>query len=483
MAAGAALLPRALGAQSDQEQLPNIVVILADDMGVGDPQCYNPDSLVSTPNMDRLAREGLMAEHAYCPDAICTPTRYSLLTGQYCWRAGFESSVLANWEPPLIAEDRLTLPGLLKQAGYRTGGFGKWHLGGTYQTTDGKRPAGYGKWGSKGMGANIDFTKPVQGGPTDRGFDRWWGFICASEAVILDQATATALMPGKDHLPAAPSAQNLERISVMEFLPATTKRAVQFVEENAGGDAPFFMYYAPYVPHTPLAVAPEFRGKTEAGEYGDYVHELDHYIGVLLKSLEERGVLDDTLVVFASDNGSNFTHTGDGHHPNAPFRGRKKEVYEGGVRTPLIARWPGHIQAGSRTDQLMGLIDLPATCAALTGQELPPDAAEDSFNMLPALLGQATEPIRESIVVKSRADLMGVRRGKWKYIDGQGGGRWKPRREFDHPVQLYDLSVDPHEDNNLYGEHPAKAAELKNLLSEIREADGTRLWATPQRTQ
>jgi arylsulfatase A-like enzyme len=324
------------------------------------------------------------------------------------------------------------------------------------------------------MGANIDFTQPVQGGPTDRGFDRWWGFSCATEAIILDQARPAALMPGKDHLPAAPAAQKLERITVAEFLPATTQRAVEFVEKNAGSDEPFFMYYSPYVPHTPLAVAPEFRGKTEAGEYGDYVHELDHYIGLLLRSLEEQGVLDDTLIILASDNGSNFTHTGDGHQPNAPFRGRKKEAYEGGVRTPLIARWPGHIEAGSRTDQVMALIDLPATCAALTGQTLPDDAAEDSFNMLPALLGEAEGPIRESVVVKSRARLMGVRRGKWKYIDGQGGGRGRPRRQFEHPVQLYDLSVDPHEDNNLYGEHPGKAAELKNLMQDIRQAGRTR---------
>ena len=449
------------GAAARVAAKPNIVVILADDLGYGDLGCYNAGSKVPTPNLDRLAREGTRFTQAYCPVAVCTPSRYALMTGRYPWRSWKKSGVLANWERPVIEDGRLTLPGLLRQAGYATAGFGKWHLGATYATTDGKPPAGVGRFKSDRTGANVDIGKPITGGPTAHGLDRWYGFVCASEMLVFEQDRAAALLSHDLYAPpAVPGADALPKVMVGEMLALVTDKSVAYVEERAAHkDQPFFLYYAPYVPHIPLSVGEKFRGATRAGEYGDYVHQLDHEVGRLLAALDEAGVADDTLVLFASDNGSEFLNTGDGHRPNAPLRGRKHGVYEGGVRTPLLARWPGRVPAGAARDQIVALNDVLATTAALLGMTLPAGAGEDSVSLAPTLLGrEAVQPGRTEVVVQASAPRYALRRGRWKFV--------QPEKKGGSP-ELYDLQTDPGETRDLAAKHPQLVDELRARLREI----------------
>lgn len=471
-----------------QSAKPNILLILADDLGYGDLPCYNPQSQVPTPNLDRLAAGGIRFSDAYCPVAVCSPTRYSLMTGRYSWKSWKPSGVMANYEPSMIEEGRLTLPRLLQESGYVTAGLGKWHLGATFPTLDGQPPAGYGKFRADNNGANLDLTQPVRGGPLSHGFDSWHGFSCASECWILTDNQITGAI-GHDlyTIDSAKNAEHIKRVPLADFLPDITQKGLDFLEEQAAkpDGKPFFLYFAPYVPHIPLAVSPAYRGRTEAGLYGDYVHELDHYLGQLLDALDRLGLSENTLVLFASDNGSQFLSTSrnqdaaqasnsladvqaadpTAHRPNSPLRGTKWTVWEGGVRTPFLARWPGHIPAGKVSNELFALNDLLATIAALTGYELPADAGEDSFNLLPALLGG--KGTRKSVVVQASGKVWGLRSGKWKFI---GEGNYKPAQPGDPPGELYDLKADPAESTNLYEKKPKVAARMRKQLQQLLAA-------------
>lgn len=448
---------------------PNIVVIFADDLGYGDLGCYQTGSKVPTPHLDRLAAGGMRFTQAYCPDAVCTPSRYAMMTGRYYFRATKNSGVLANWEGAAIEPARLTLPKLLQQAGYRTAGIGKWHLGAKYTTLDGKAAVGRGQFKSARTGVNLDLRQPILHGPTARGFDTWYGFVCASETLIFQQDRPVAWLQSIYPRIEAPGAERLEAIPVADYLPRITTAAVDFVKQAAGpaktGEKPFFLYFAPYVPHIPLAVAEDFRGKTAAGEYGDYVAELDHYVGQVLAALDEHGVADNTLVLFASDNGSQWPDSGEGHRPNGPLRGTKWQIYEGGVRTPLIARWPGRIAAGAATDELAALTDILATCAAVSGQALPAEYAEDSLDLSPILLGQKFDaPLRKEVVSRASSGDFALRQGPWKYIATKSGDR----------AALYHLADDPGETKDVLAANPEIAAQLKSRLIELKEGTPTR---------
>ncbi len=471
---GGVLPATSVSAAEPPVRKPNIIMLFADDLGYGDLQCFNPDSKVPTPNLDRLAEQGIRFTNAYCPDAVCSPSRYALMTGRYALRLWDRSGVLANWEGPMIEDGRMTIASLLQQAGYTTGGFGKWHLGATYHTLDGKKPAGQGKFTSKSTGGNLDLGKPIEDGPAERGFDRWWGFVCASESLVFDQDKAVARIDVYEP-PAAPGVEQLETIPIAEYLPRTTEKTLEFIREQARlqqearaagqEEKPFFAYYSAYVPHIPLAVAEEFKGRTKGGDYGDYVHELDHYIGVILAELDSTGLADNTLVLFASDNGSQFEHgTGEGHRPNGKLRGRKHNIYEGGVRTPFIARWPGQIPANTTSEQLASLTDLIATFAAITGQTLPRNAGEDSFNLLPLMRNPGLdEPIRDHVI--NRYHRHAIRIGDWKYITaGQNVG-----------TELFNLKEDVGETKNLHDQYPERAAQMKARLEELIAAKRSRL--------
>jgi arylsulfatase A len=453
---------------ADAGRRPNIVLILADDLGWGDLPCYNPDSKITTPNLDMLASGGIRFTQAYCPVSVCSPTRYSLMTGRYPWRSWKKNGVLANWERHMIQDGQLTLPSMLRQAGYTTVGYGKWHLGARYKTLDGEKPVGLGKFKSKGTGSNIDLSAPIAGGPVDFGFDQWFGFICASEMLVFQgNHAATLLSHSLYEPPPIPGVEKLARTTVADLLHIITENSIAWMRDRAAkhNPAPFFFYYAPYVPHIPLAVGSEYQGRTKAGEYGDYVHQLDHEVGRLLQELDETGFAANTMVIFASDNGSQFNATGEGHHPNGGLRGVKGQIHEGGVRTPLIVRWPGHVPAGTVSSELVALTDMMATLAALNGQKLPENAANDSYNILPLLLGEKpAEPIRSEVLVQSAPGQHGLRQGKWKYIQATRKAG----------AELYDLEADPAEQRNLLDESPEVAsklqARLKYLLAGKRTA-------------
>ncbi|MEM6845313.1 MAG: arylsulfatase [Bacteroidota bacterium] len=465
--------------------LPNVVIILADDLGYGDLQSYNSASLILTPNLDRLAEKGIRLTNAYCPVAVCSPSRYSLMTGRYSFRSWKKNGVMANYEPSLIEDGIVTLPEMLQNTGYTTAGFGKWHLGTTFPTLDKKKPAGYGKFRADSNGANLDLSKPVTDGPLDHGFDYWLGFSCASECWILENNKVAAVI---DHdlytTEATPNAEKLPKYMLEEYTPFITGHTLEFLKKQASTNAPFFLYFAPYVPHIPLAVSEPFQNTTEAGLYGDYVHELDYYVGKILDALDSLAFTDNTIVLFASDNGSQFTMTAKGmslenaqnnpdtqlegqsydkvHHPNGKLRGTKWTVWEGGVRTPFIARWPNHFSAGSVSRDLFALNDVLATLAAVVDYDLPENSAQDSYNLLPLLLGEG-EGIRKSVIVKASNNTYGLRQGKWKYVEG----------ENDQPPQLYDLSVDEAETNDVLPEHPVVAQEMAKQLAEILNSGQT----------
>jgi len=467
---------------------PNILLILADDLGYGDLGCYQSASKVPTPNLDRLAAEGIRFTNAYCPVSVCTPTRYSLMTGRYPWRSSKKSGVLGNYEPSMIEKGRMTLPKMLREAGYETAGFGKWHLGTTFPTTDGKSPVGYGKFRDDNNGANLDFTKPVTDGPTEHGFDHWLGFSCASECWILrDDRVMGAIIHDLYTIEAAPGIDQLQRIPLADYLPFITEKSIDFIKTRTEkkDEKPFFLYFAPYAPHIPLTVSPDFIGKTHAGVYADYVHELDYYIGQLLATLDRLGLSDNTLVLFASDNGSQFLSTSpeddakqvsnsplnvvkdipmNAHRPNFPFRGTKWTIFEGGLRTPLIARWPEHFPKGETSDQLIVLNDIMPTIATLIGKNLPSNSAEDGFSLLPAFYGKKIKKgARESVVLQSSDNVFGIRWDKWKYIDGSSV-------PSNSPIQkLYDLSVDPGETQNLFKVEPNVVSKMQEKLYKIRQ--------------
>lgn len=462
--------------------LPNIVLILADDLGYGDLVSYNPNSLIPTPNLDRLASEGIRLTNAYCPVSVCSPSRYALMTGTYPFRSWKKSGVLSNYEPSMMADGQLTLPSMLQKSGYTTAGFGKWHLGATFPTLDGEKPAGYGKFRAEDNGANIDLKKTISDGPVAHGFEHWFGFSCASECWVMDGNTiVAALQHDFYNIESATQKDHIEAIPSDEYLKMLTEKSTRFLEEHHSSKTqnPFFLYFAPYVPHIPLSVSNEFQGATKAGLYGDYVYELDTHIGDLLNTLDSLQQSKNTIVLFASDNGSQFEMTGnhidlanasnspkdvvkkgaspDEHHPNGDLKGTKWTIWEGGVRTPFIARWPGKFPIGAQSDQLFALNDVMATLSDIVGFELPADAAVDSYDQLSVLMGEDRN-IRESVVVQSSKNGLGIRKGSWKYI--------APDNEHNEG-QLYNLEEDRSESVNRYNEYPELVQSMKNELKEI----------------
>jgi len=500
LAAAACGIPRATADDlGSGERPPNILLILADDLGYGDVGCYNPEAKAPTPNLDRLAGEGLRFTDAHSPATVCTPTRYSLLTGRMSFRTGKYIVFTGAGGPCLIDEGRLTLPGMLRDQGYATACSGKWHVGMTFFDAEG---APIHKGGLEAV-QRIDYSRPIPDGPIHRGFDRFFGTVCCPTTDwlyayidgdrvpvppvgVVDRGPLPKHPYSRDNRPGmiAPDF-DLEEVDVV-FLDKSREFLRRHVDERP--EQPFFLFHSTQAVHLPSFPGDAFKGKTEAGPHGDFLFELDWVVGELLKTLDELGVADDTLVLFSSDNGPETTTTvhmrQDHQHDGArPWRGMKRDHWEGGHRVPLIARWPGKIAAGGTTDQLTSLTDVMATCAAVAGATLPDDAAEDSFDMLPVLLGtQGEEAVRPFLLQQAFGRQLAIRRGAWKYLDhrGSGGNNYQksaklkpyalPDSAPDAPAQLYDLAVDPGETRNLYHEHPEIVQELKAKLEELRTA-------------
>lgn len=464
----------ALNAKSNDR--PNIVCILADDMGYGDVGALNPDCKIKTPNLDRLAAGGMTFTDAHSSSSVCTPTRYGLLTGRYNWRSRLKSGVLYGYDRRLIEPDRMTVPLLLKAQGYHTACVGKWHLGWDWPTFDGGIADG-----NKDAN-NIDFTKPISNGPTGVGFDYFFGiaasldmppYVYVENDRCTDQPTATI---GKQEFGRA--GLSVPGMTAAQVLPDLTAKSVEYIRSRTADKEtarPFFLYFPLPAPHTPIAPTKAWQGKSGISKYLDFVMQVDDTVGQIMKAVDTAGVTDNTLFIFTADNGcSPAANIGQmhkaGHRPNYHFRGHKADIYDGGHRVPFIARWPARVKPGSTTDQVACLTDLMATCADITGQALPENAAEDSVSMLPALLGTATNPLREAVVHHSINGTFSIRRGDWKLELCPGSGGWSfprpgsPAEKNLPPLQLYNLKHDISETTNLHTKHPDVVDELTELL-------------------
>jgi len=459
---------------------PNIVLILADDMGYGDPHCFNPQSQIATPNIDRLALEGIRFMDAHAPGPLCHPSRYGIVTGRYPFRTD-----VSKWPTqPLIRKGEVTIATLLRSQGYQTAMVGKWHLG--FQENG--------------------YAKPLSGGPVDHGFNTFFGTRASTDIppyfwIRADQA----VKPPTGHIAAAKSEDWSPIQGVYcrageiapeyvhpEVLPRLTDEAVKLVQSHQGKTQPLMLYLALTAPHTPWLPAPEFLGKSSAGLYGDFVQMVDAEIGRLLAALDGAGMTQDTLLIFASDNGPVWYPANAqrfGHDSAGGFRGMKSDAWEGGHRLPFIVRWPGRVKAGSESKQTICFTDLLATFADVCGVNLPDGAGPDSFSFLPVLLGKQPEnkPIRGPIVMQAGStDAMMIRSGHWKFINQLGsGGFTKPSKikpgPSDPPGQLYDLSKDPGETTNLYSTRPEIVARLTSEMNKIVAAEQSRAPTLPSK--
>lgn len=450
---------------------PNIIYILADDLGYGDVSSFNPDAAWKTTHIDRIAAEGMSFTDAHTGSSVCTPTRYGVLTGRYAWRSRLKEGVLWSWDEPLIEPSEMTIGKLLQKHGYKTACTGKWHLGLGWQyhqdNTD-----------------SVDFSKPLSGGPTTLGFDYFFG-ITAS----LDIPPYVWI---ENNLPTRIPTQYTENKSDMgwwrrgltstdfdheQVLPVLTKKAVAFIDNHMeiNQDQPFFLYFPLPAPHTPILPTDEFKGKSGANLYGDFMLQVDWTVGEILKALDQHGINEETIVIFTSDNGcspqAGFEELATfGHDPSYTFRGAKADIFEGGHHVPFVVRWPGKIAPGSVSKQVICLTDLLATAAAIVGDTLNAMDGVDSYNLLPALFEETGRQIREATIHHSGNGSFAIRKGEWKLIMCPGSGGWsdpKPGSAEEAklpPFQLYNLESDIEETQNLVNEYPDVANELQLLL-------------------
>lgn len=457
---------------------PNIIYILADDLGYGDLRCLNPAGKIPTPHLDQLCAEGMHFTDAHSFSAVCTPSRYSILTGRYSPRSRKKRSVIDGLGAPLIQPERMTVASLLKEHGYNTACIGKWHIGKNWPLKGGGFSA------SKKDAPKLDLTQPIQNGPTTLGFDYFYG-ISASAGMLPHAFIENDRIIGGPIVERKPEGTKRKgpgtpEYEIVDLLPAFTQKTISTIREQAANKCPFFIYFSLNSPHAPIAPSQQFKGKSGLNEYADFVMQTDWAIGQVMAALKSLGIDRNTLVVFTSDNGcsrrADFeTLAKAGHNPNYQFRGSKSDIFEGGHRVPFIVRWPGTIQPGSRSDALVCQTDLLATCAELLGTQLPDNAGEDSLSMLPVLLGQK-KAYRNDIVHHSIDGSFAIRRGDWKLILCPGSGGWG-HPTLKHPEidqmprhQLYNLKEDIGEQNNLQAEYPEMVRELTTLLEKQMSA-------------
>ena len=452
-------------------ETPNVVYILADDLGYGDVHALNIKSSIPTPNMDRLAGEGMTFTDAHSGSAVCTPTRYGILTGRYCWRSRVKRGVLNGYSKHLIEPDRITVADLFKQAGYATACIGKWHLGMDMPS----HPKGQQYLGGE---------DPIKNGPRSIGFDTFYGvsasldmppYVFIEDEHFEEMTTTNFQTRG---FPAysrggkmAPGFRHEDGLDIL------TKKATDYIKAQDG--KPFFLYFPMTAPHKPVLPHPRFRGKTSLGPYGDFIVQVDWTVGQVLNTLDELGLVDDTLVILTSDNGS-FMYRATGgnedhvsnekvqayhpekHAPNHVFRGTKTDVWEGGHRVPFLVRWPKVVESGSESAETICLTDLFATVADLTGREI--DRAvegEDSFSFL-SLLSRKGSYAREPVINHSISGMFAIRMGEWKLVLGTGsGGRQTPTgKRFQGPYPLYNLASDISEITDVASDEPEKAQAM-----------------------
>lgn len=472
---------------------PNIVVILSDDFGYGSAGCYGADpNLVQTPSLDRLAKEGRRFTDANTTSSVCSPTRYSVLTGRYCWRTSLKHEVLGTFSPLHIEPGRLNMASLLKKHGYSTAAVGKWHLG--YGTADDSP-----KW-------RTDYSKELTPGPLDIGFDYHFSvpsnhgdltgvyvenrrvYGLGDKSVIANapedfQDTYTAEDMENPQSAKAILQLDAPRRKAVRVMKVITDKASDWLRQQPK-EQPFFLYFTPVAVHNPVTPDTDLAGKSKAGPFGDWIHELDRSVGRILTTLDEIGATENTLVLFTSDNGGvnkpeitrlhQTTAIQAGLAVNGTWRGGKHDVWEGGFRVPFLVRWPGHTPAGSVSHSTISLADILATTAAIVGEPLPvvSQGAEDSRNFLPALSAEPATPVRDDIILHSADGVFAIRQGKWKWIEGVPVDDIKPgsrkAHAAQHRAQLYDLETDPGETKDVSAEHPEIVAQLTTLLNRYR---------------
>ncbi len=482
---------------------PNIVFILCDDLGIGDVRCFNPASKIATPQLDQLAAQGMRFTDAHTTSAVCSPTRYSLLTGRYNWRSRLQKGVLGGLSPRLIEPGRLTVAQFLHDHGYHTAAIGKWHVGMDWARVPGKGVAELNIENSNQI-RNVDYAQPIRNGPNAVGFDYYFGLSASLDMVpyafiendrLTQAPTADRKFPmtlgveGK-YTRVGPGAPDFEAEDV---LPTLTRRAVEHIAsraKDARSGKPFFLYVPLNSPHTPILPAKEWRGKSGLSPYADFVMQTDASIGEILAALDRHLLASNTIVIATSDNGcspaANFPQlAAAGHHSSHVFRGAKADIFDGGHRVPFLVRWPGRVAAGRTNDALISLVDFMATCAEVLGEKLPPTAGEDSVSFLPALLGHTKSPARQALVHHSINGSFAIRQGPWKLNLCADSGGWSepkpgtpPARALP-PVQLYNLAADIAEAHNVHEQFPEVVSRLTQLL-ERYVADGRSTPGPPQ---
>lgn len=491
---GLTAIPSCTGVQS-QQKLPDIVFILADDLGYGDISFLNPDSKIKTPNIDRIAQSGVAFTDAHSGSAVSTPTRYGILTGRYSWRSELKSGVLNGYSEALIPAGRKTMAQMLREIGYNTACIGKWHLGWHWNNIE------------KGNDS-VDYSKPITQGPTERGFDYFFGFSASLDMppyVYIENNMPTSL---PDRITAGnnitygnqgydgsmwrdgPTGSDFLHA---ECTPEFFRRASTYIEQHSAQKEPYFLYLALPSPHTPILPSEDFRGKSGINPYADFMMMIDEEIGKLMKVIEETGNSSNTIVVFTSDNGTApwadiETLKSKGHLTSYIYRGHKADLYEGGHRVPCFIKWPARIKKPHIVDQTVCLNDFMATFAAITGYKPADNEAEDSFNLLPAILKPGyRKVIREATVHQSVNGNLAIRKGDWKLLMTPGSGGWsypRPGKEEQGlpPVQLFNMRNDPSEKVNLQAEHPEIVKKLTDLLRKYIE-DGRSTPGSPQENE
>ena len=480
---------------SDNYSLPNIVIIYADDMGYGDLNCQNDDSKIPTSNLDKLAAEGMRFVDAHSSSGICSPSRFALLTGTYHWRR--QHQIVGAFGDPFFHDDDIILPQVLKTRAYTTACIGKWHLGWDWDFKS--EPSGeVMQWGAMRKyysPDDIEWAEPIKGGPLERGFDYYFGdgtinfppYAWVENDRLLEIPTEVMdihnigkeTKEGEWEFRPGPRVADWDPYSV---LPTLTEKAREWIKGQSG-EKPFFLYFALPSPHAPIIPNDDFDGKSEAGAYGDFVFQTDWVVGQVLSALSSKGLEENTIVIFTSDNGPEAyaweraeTY---GHFSMGDFRGLKRDVWEGGHHVPFIIKWPGEIAPGSVSGEVISQVDLMATLAGITGAELPEHAAPDSYNILPILKGEEyTSPLREATVHNTYESIWGIRKGDWLYINNPTGGHREAPESFkklrnysDFSTEgiLFNMTDDPGQLNNLYEEYPEIVQELDMLLHSYRE--------------
>lgn len=465
---------------TEKQKQPNIIFILADDMGYGDVSYFDNNSKLKTENLDRMAQEGVVFTDAHSSSSVSTPTRYGILTGRYNWRSTLKNNVLYGYDKALIPADRETMASMLRKNGYTTAGIGKWHLGWDWDNID----AGKDK---------VDFSKPVQNGPTTRGFDYFYGFCGSLDMapyVYIENDMPTSL-PDRETVNEGKYSWWRKGPTGADFvheevLPNLVDRACNYIKEKAKADQPYFLYLPLPAPHTPILPTEEFRGKSGIGEYGDFVLMVDAMVGKVLQAVKESGEDGNTIVVFTTDNGCSPAAgikemEAQGHRPNSIYRGHKADLFDGGHCIPCILRWPEGTKP-HEVRQTVCLTDFYATFAAINGYKLMDSEGEDSYNLLPAIVSETEiDPIREATVHHSIDGQFTIRQGDWKLLLSASSGGWSAPTPTDTlaldslpPIQLYNMKDDPSETTNVEAEHPEIVSRLRALMAKyVREGRST----------